>query len=85
MTIKCRDRIPREKFNTFHAILCSTYGYYLDTPYDTGHFVVVSYGYDDMQGYADHCEAWKRVNTPIREIRRNQMFRRWLRKLGLLR
>lgn len=43
MSIKCSERIPVDKFNHFHEILCITDGRYISNPVIIGNFVSVDY------------------------------------------
>lgn len=45
-----------------------------------GEQVYVSYECGD---YAAHCQAWKRLTTPIREVRRDQWWRILLHRIGV--
>lgn len=74
------DPIPKNKMKIFHEILCSTGGRYTSNPRDCGDVFRVDYSPGD---YKAHCEAWLRVTTQVKEVRKDQWFRRVLRRLRL--
>ena len=80
MTVIISGYVPAEKMNQFHAILSATGGRYLRDPILSRGQVHVYYEAGD---YAAHCEAWSRCVTQVREVRRDQLWRRVLRRIGL--
>lgn len=75
------ESVPKAKYSQFHDILCATGGRYLANPLDCGDTVRVSYEPGD---YRAQAEAWNRCTQPVLEVRKDQAWRRWLRRLGLL-
>lgn len=78
--MKVAGYVPQEKMGQFHAILCATGGRYLRNPLLLYGGVEVHYEPGD---YVAQLEAWTRCVTPIREVRRDQWWRRMLRRCGL--
>lgn len=75
-------RVPLAKLAQFHEILCATGGRYRGNPQHVGEEVVVNYEAGD---YNAQCLAWHRCVTPVIEKRRDQPWRRLLRRLGMMR
>ena len=73
--------VPIEKIKEFHKILCATGGRYLQNPYQVGERVRVHY---ETENYAAHNEAWLRVITPIKEVKKDQFWRIVIRRIKLL-
>jgi hypothetical protein len=71
------ENIPAEKLEQFHEILVATGGRYLRNPFPLWSVVQVHYEPGD---YAAQREAWARCVTPIREARRDQWWRKTLRR-----
>lgn len=72
--------VPAEKLGQFHEILCATGGRYVRNPFRFGAMVEVCFepgDYDEMQ------RRWDRVTVDVKEIRRDQLWRRVLRRCGL--
>lgn len=67
-------------FGKFHEIMCATGGRYISNPVHVVDGVKVHYSPGD---YAAECKAWEQYNTPIREVRVDQAWRRALRRCGL--
>lgn len=74
------ERIPIEKMQQFHEILCATGGRYLEEPYQLPNHMRVRY---EPGNYKMQCEQWKRCITPIREVKKNQWWRVALRRCGI--
>jgi len=73
------ERIPGHKFREWQEILKATGGRYLQNPRVLeGAIVVVDYEPGDYQAMN---EAWARCNTPISETRKDQPWRRQLRRI----
>jgi hypothetical protein len=70
------DRIPKEKFGIFHAVLCETDGRYLLNPRSIYNVVWVVYAPGE-----ETEETYRRRTTPIVEVYRNQKWRIVLRRL----
>lgn len=81
MTITATEYIPAEKFAQFHEILVATGGRYLRKPFPLWSHVEVHYEFGD---YVAHQQAWMRCTTQIREVRRDQWWRKIMRRCGLL-
>lgn len=75
-----QHRIPANRLRQFHDILCSTGGRYLRGPLRVGNIVIVDYEPGDYEAFT---EAWSRVTIPVRELRRDQWWRRWFRRIRL--
>lgn len=73
------ERVPKEKLQQFHEILCSTGGRYLYNPQDYGEFVRVSY---EPGNYSLQMKLWEQCTTSIREVKKNQWWRIALRRIG---
>lgn len=79
MTIQAfNDPIPVDKWRQFHEILCATGGTYLSTPYAVNGVIKVDYEYGD---YLEHQRRWRLVTQPIVEVRKDQWWRRFLRRI----
>lgn len=72
------SQIPRDKFQQWHEILCATGGRYISNPRDCGYVIRVDYIPGDHQS---EVEAFERCRTQIREVRRDQLWRRILRRI----
>ena len=72
------DPIPKHKMRQFHEILCATGGRYTSNPRDCGDVMRVDYAPGD---YKAQNEAWRRANTEIKEVRKDQWWRRVLRRM----
>jgi hypothetical protein len=72
------EEIPKEKFNDWHLILCQTKGSYIREPIVLNNSVIVCYEPGD---YQEQVTAWSRINTPIKEIRRDQTWRKFARRI----
>jgi hypothetical protein len=79
MTVICSEFIPRKKFAQFNEVLRATNGRYLANPFECGDTVHVRY----EQG-ADHEKTWGLYTEDITEVRKDQKWRIFLRKLGLI-
>jgi hypothetical protein len=74
------DYIKKEKFQQFHEILCVTGGRYLRKPLQLFDTVEVHYEPGD---YAAECKAWRLCTAQIKEVRKDQVWRKILRKIKL--
>ncbi len=83
MTVVRNDPIPESRINQFHEILCATNGRYLCNPFHVSGDGVYLCDYAPGD-YAAQCEAWSRVITNIKEIRRDQWWRKLLRRVVFL-
>ena len=81
MCIEITESIPRERMNQFHQILCSTGGRYIGNPIEVGRSFRVRYIAGD---YKTQCESWARCITKIKEVRKDQLWRRMLRRIGFV-
>lgn len=72
------EAIPKHKMRQFHEILCSTGGRYTSNPRDYGDVVRVDYTPGDYKAQRD---AWCRVITDVKEVRKDQLWRRLLRRI----
>lgn len=77
MSMTVTEYIPKEKFQQFHDILCSTGGRYLREPFTLFKTVEVHYEPGD---YEAQCRAWAQCNTPVTEVRKDQRWRKVLRR-----
>lgn len=75
-------KIPREKFQVFHDILCECGGGYIGDTTVRAKTVIVSY-YLDAEGHKKFNTLWKRHTTEIVEVRKDQWWRYWLRRIGV--
>lgn len=73
------DPIPKQLFSQWHEILVATGGRYLGTPRAIGSDIRVDYEPGD---YAEQCRRWRVVTMPIREVRRDQWWRRLMRRFS---
>lgn len=81
MSIECTDRIPIERFKQWHdIILCSTGGRYITNPIRGVSGVYVVYKPGD---HKKQCELYNRITTSIIEVRKDQKWRIFLRKIGI--
>lgn len=73
-----QEYIPVARMGRFHEILLATDGRYLRNPLLIGETYQVDY---EPGNYAEQSVLWQRYITPIREVRRDQWWRRALRRL----
>lgn len=76
------DPIPLSKFAQFHNILCASGGRYLRNPYKQYEVVVVSYELDSTEKMVSFQKAWALVTKNMREIRKDQWWRKVIRRLS---
>ena len=76
--MKISEFVPDEKFRDFHEILCATGGRYLAPLNQSCGNIWVVYEPGD---YEEQCRLWRRLNTPIKEVRRDQRWRTALRRV----
>jgi hypothetical protein len=72
--------VPAAKFSQFHEILCATGGRYVKNPLRYGTIVEVCFepgDYDELQ------RRWDRVTIDVREVRKDQWWRKILRRCGV--
>lgn len=75
------ERVPANKLAAFQEILRCTGGYFLSNPRPLkDDLYLVDYEPGD---YRAQTEAWSRCMTPIREVRKDQRWRRLLRRIGI--
>lgn len=74
------EPIPENKMRQFHEILCATGGRYISNPeyYPNLGEWRVSYTHGD---YAAMNNAWRMVNQDVKEVRKDQRWRRMLRRV----
>jgi hypothetical protein len=72
------DPIPKNRMRQFHEILCATGGRYTSNPRDCGDVMRVDYAPGD---YRAQNEAWRRVTAGVTEVRKDQWWRRVLRRM----
>lgn len=72
------EKIPRGKFNDWHLILCQTKGSYIREPIFLMDSVIVCYEPGD---YKEQASAWNRISTPIKEVRTDQTWRKFARRV----
>lgn len=72
------DPIPKNRMRQFHEILCATGGRYTSNPRDCGDVMRVDYAPGD---YRAQNEAWRQVTTDVKEVRKDQWWRRMLRRM----
>jgi hypothetical protein len=80
MDLIVHDNIPADKMRRFHEILVATGGRYLHNPLKIGDSYMVDYAVGD---YEEHSRLWQNYVTPIKEVRRDQWWRRMLRRVRL--
>lgn len=78
------EPVAINKMKQFHEILCATGGRYTSNPRLSGDVYRVDYTYEDIQAYKKFCDAWNQLNTSIVEIRRDQWWRKMLRRTKYL-
>lgn len=69
--------VPTGKLRQFHEILCATGGRYLRSPRAVSGGYRVDYCPGDCRAQA---EAWSRCLIDIVEVRKDQFWRKWLRR-----
>ena len=74
------EPIPKNKIKQFHDILCATGGRYLKNPVLVGNEYRVSYAPGD---YIRQQKAWRMVTEDISEVRKDQLWRKALRRAKL--
>ena len=72
------EKIPKEKFNQWHILLKQTEGRYIYNPIVLDTVVLVSYEPGD---YNQQQESWKRMITPIKETRSDQIWKKFARRV----
>jgi hypothetical protein len=85
MTITTTQTIPAEKANQFHTILVATNGRYVSNPYSVHGGIRVHYQHEGVTDHNLFSRLWTQCTTPIKETYKNQMWRRWLRRIGITR
>lgn len=80
MTVKVTEYVPNEKLKQFTELLSSCGGYFTHNPRYGKLTTWVSY---EVEDYARFSKAWRRVNTPIVEKRKDGLWRRIVRRLGI--
>ncbi len=83
MSVTISEFIPRRKMCQFHAIIKACGGRYSGNPFEMGDSVSVRYVYDSVEGLKKHDECWRRVTQDVIEVRKDQWWRKRLRRLGL--
>lgn len=79
MSTEIRNQpVPLNKMGQFHEILCATGGRYLGNPQRNRAEYRVSYIPGD---YEAMCMAWSLVTQEIRETRKDQPWRKILRRI----
>ena len=76
------DPIPAHKLGQFHEVLCACGGRYRGNPRDCTKqegVYRVDYSYDPTTGFD---ERWRRCIEDVREVRKDQWWRRMLRRLA---
>lgn len=71
------ERIPKEKFNDWHLLLCQTNGKYVRNPDVLDDVVIVCYEPGD---YPKYLTGFRQLMTPIKEARRDQKWRKLIRR-----
>lgn len=72
------DPIPKNRMRQFHQILCATGGRYTSNPRDCGDVMRCDYEPGDHLAQA---LAWRRITEDVREVRKDQWWRRVLRRM----
>lgn len=72
------EPVPKNRMRQFHEILCATGGRYTSNPRDCGDVIRVDYEPGDRLA---QVAAWNRCTQDVREVRKNQWWRRALRRL----
>jgi hypothetical protein len=80
------EPIPFGKLMDFDEILKACGGRYLSNPVVSpdqyGHYRV-SYEYDDADAHNEHQRRWRQVTQDMREVRKDQWWRKAMRRLKL--
>lgn len=71
------EPISKSRMRQFHEILCATGGRYTSNPRDCGNVMRVDYTPGD---YKAQSEAWRQITSDVKEIRKDQWWRRVLRR-----
>jgi len=74
------ERIPKNRMMQFHDILCSTGGRYINNPIEFDDIVLCNYEPGDYQA---QMSAWRRITNDIKEVRKDQWYRKLLRRIGI--
>jgi len=88
MSVKVSESVPRGKMEQFHEILKACGGRYLANPFVVGESVVVHYEYERVEACNEHGSRWRRITEDVREVRRDQWWRKLVRRCsfsGILR
>jgi hypothetical protein len=72
------EKIPIEKWDQFNEILKATGGRYVGNPCPMTRCVLVSY-----EPGPETQARWARCNEDVKEVRKDQLWRRMLRRLGV--
>ena len=80
MTVEITEYVPNEKLKQFTELLDCCGGHFTHNPRYGKLTTWVSYEVDD---YARFSKAWVRVNTQIVEKRKDALWRRIFRRLGM--
>ena len=74
------EMIPAGKMGRFHEILVATGGRYLHNPLLIGQSYMVDYAPGD---YVQQSRLWEQAIKPITEVRRDQWWRKLLRRVRI--
>lgn len=80
MTVTVITNIPKEKFFQFARLLSDFNGRFIDNPLELREKVQVHYM---IEHHREFDEAWARCTTPIVEIRKDQWWRKALRRIRI--
>jgi len=72
------DPIPKNRMRQFHEILCATGGRYTSNPRDCGDVFRCDYVPGD---HLAQTLAWRLITEDVREVRKDQWWRRMLRRV----
>lgn len=79
MSIRVTETIPSHQMEKFHEILCATGGRYLNNPQKFGNkSFIVTYESGD---YNLQHKMWFNYTTDIKEIKKDQIWRKLLRRI----
>lgn len=84
MSIRISEFIPVNRMQQFHDILKACGGRYCHDPIRMFGGFSVAYSYDDVNAANEHTLRWARITTDVREVRKDQWWRKRFRRLRLL-
>jgi hypothetical protein len=75
--------IDGHQISSFDTFLKECNGRYLATPRPAVEKLYISFGFDSVTDYAMFIQVWDRHCKPIVEVKKDQLWRKILRRIGV--